>query len=183
MSFARLRAWDWVAFIAALALLFVTAADWYSTKQGDDLRRTQDRAQPQGALGGEIPRTLKREAGIAAEAQEKNAWQASGAIDRVILFGLLATAALGVLAAFSAASGRTSRSAVPPAALAAIAAAITALLVLYRVIQEPGADEVTTVKAGAPLALFVLGLIGFADASSLRSKREGPEPEPEQAAA
>ena len=181
MSFARLRAWDWVAFIAALVLLFVIATDWYSTKQGDDARRVQERAQPQGALGGEIPRQLKEEARIVAEGQEKNAWQVSGAIDRVILIGLLATAALGVLAAFSAASGRTSRRAIPPAALAAIAAAVTGLLVLYRIIQEPGADEVTTVKAGAPLALFVLGVIAFAGASSLRYQRE--DPEREQAAA
>ena len=31
MTFARLRTADWVAFVAALALLFTTAADWYST--------------------------------------------------------------------------------------------------------------------------------------------------------
>jgi hypothetical protein len=181
MSFARLRAWDWVAFIAALALLFVTATDWYSTKQGDDARRTQERAQPQGALGGEIPRQLKEEARIAAEGQEKNAWQASGVIDRVILFGLLATAALGVLAAFSAASGRVSRTTVTPAALAAIAAAVTALLVVYRVIQKPGVDEAATIKLGAPLALLVLGVIAFASASSLRAQPQ--EPEREQAPA
>ena len=40
-------------------------------------------------------------------------------------------------------------------------ASITALLVLYRIIQEPGFDELTTVQIGAPLALGVLGVIAF----------------------
>jgi hypothetical protein len=52
--------------------------------------------------------------------------------------------------------------------LAGLAACVTALLVLYRIIQEPGFDELTTVKIGAPLALGVLGVIAFACATSLR---------------
>jgi hypothetical protein len=182
MTFTRLRAWDWVAFIAALALLFVTAADWYSTKQGDEDRRIQKLSQPQGALSGEIDRNQQETAKIAAEGQEKNAWQVDGAIDRIILIGLLATSALGVLAAFAAASGRGGSGAFPPAALAGITAGVTALLVVYRVVQEPGFDEFTTVKIGAPLALLVLGVIGFASASALKLPRaEDDAPWEEQA--
>ncbi len=177
MTFARLRAWDWVAFIAALALLFVTATDWYSTKAGDAARQVEKNAQPHGAIAGEVERTVQHDARIEAESQEKNAWQATGAIDRVILIGLLATSALGVFAAFSAASERVWRGAIPPAGLAGITAGVTALLVLYRVVQEPGLDESTTVKLGAPLALLVLGVIGFASASALRAPpREGKAP-------
>jgi hypothetical protein len=40
--------------------------------------------------------------------------------------------------------------------------------VLYRILQEPGFDELTTVKIGAPLALGVLGVFAFAAATSLR---------------
>jgi hypothetical protein len=41
--------------------------------------------------------------------------------------------------------------------------------VLYRVIQEPGFDEVNTVQYGAPLALGLLGVIAFACAMSVRA--------------
>jgi drug/metabolite transporter (DMT)-like permease len=187
MTFARLRPWHWVAFIASLALLFVSATDWYSTRAGDEARRLEHLAQPHGALGGEVSRNVQEDAKVAAEGQEKNAWQVDGAIDRVILIGLLATALLGVLAAFYAASGREGHSALPPPALAGLAAGLTALLVVYRIVQEPGFDEATTVKLGAPLALLVLGVISFASASSLReepaerpAEREEEEEEEEQ---
>jgi hypothetical protein len=52
--------------------------------------------------------------------------------------------------------------------VAGLAACVTALLVLYRILQEPGFDEITVVKAGAPLALGVLGVMAFACATSLR---------------
>ncbi len=48
MSFARLRAADWVAFIAALALLLVTAVDWYSTIQGEQAREFEQSAPTRG---------------------------------------------------------------------------------------------------------------------------------------
>jgi drug/metabolite transporter (DMT)-like permease len=171
MTFARLSAWSWVAFIASLALLFVSATDWYSTRSGDEARRIEHLAQPHGALGGEVSREVQQDAKIVAEGQEKNAWQVDGGIDRVILVALLATALLGVLAAFYAASGRRGEGALPPPALAGLAAGITALLVLFRIIQEPGLDEATTVKIGAPLALVVLGVIAFASARSLTEEQ------------
>ena len=43
---------------------------------------------------------------------------------------------------------------------------------LYRVIQEPGFDDVNTVQYGAPLALGVLGVIAFACALSVRAEEE-----------
>jgi hypothetical protein len=52
--------------------------------------------------------------------------------------------------------------------------------VLFRIIQEPGLDEATTVKIGAPLALVVLGVIAFASARSLT---EEPAEEPASEAA
>ena len=58
---------------------------------------------------------------------------------------------------------------------------MTALLVLYRIIQEPGFDELTTVKIGAPLALGVLGVMAFACATALRGDSRGAAHEAREA--
>jgi hypothetical protein len=168
LTFARLRVSDWVVFVAALALLFTTATDWYSTKTGEEARRIQEQAQPDdGQTGGQVEREVEEDAGVLAEAEERNAWQEDGALDRLILVALLATSALGVAAAFWRASGRGSAG-LGAFGVAGLFACLTALLVLYRIIQEPGFDEITTVQAGAPLALAVLGVIAFACATSMR---------------
>jgi drug/metabolite transporter (DMT)-like permease len=170
MTFARLRLADWVAFLAALALLFVTAADWYSTKGGEQAREFEQGAPTRGE-GAE----LADDAAATAESEERNAWQADSGIDRLILVGLLGTAALAIYAAFMRAAGRRYAGALSATALAGLAAALTGMLVLYRIVQEPGLDDVTTVQAGAPLALGVLGVLAFACATSLRAEEEGTE--------
>jgi hypothetical protein len=167
MSFARLRAADWVAFLAALALLLVTAADWYSTKGGEQARQFEQSAPTRGE-GAE----LADDAAATAESEERNAWQADAGIDRVILVALLGTAALGVFAAFMRAAGRRRPGAIGATAWAGLAAALTALLVLYRAVQEPGIDAITTVQLGAPLALGGLGVIALACAISVRAEEE-----------
>jgi hypothetical protein len=63
---------------------------------------------------------------------------------------------------------------------------ITALLVAYRIVQEPGLDEATTVQAGAPLAVIVLGVLAFASGRGLRAEEAGDafrEPRPRTPAA
>ena len=164
MTFARLRLADWAVFVAALALLFTTAPDWYSTTRGEEARQIQKQA---GSGEGQVEREVEQDAGALAEGQERNAWQEDGTIDRIILVALLATSALGVGAAFWRASGRGSDG-LGAFGLTGLVACVTALLVLYRIIQEPGFDELTTVKIGAPLALGVLGVIAFASATSVR---------------
>jgi hypothetical protein len=164
VTFARLRLADWVVFVAALALLFTTAPDWYSTTRGEEARQIQKNA---GSSEGQPEREVEEDAGVLAESQERNAWQEDGLIDRIILVALLATSALGVGAAFWRASGRGSDG-LGAFGLAGLMACVTALLVLYRIIQEPGFDELTTVKIGAPLALGVIGVIAFACATSVR---------------
>jgi hypothetical protein len=179
VSFARLRVADWVAFVAALALIFTTAADWYSTQSGDEARRIQELAQPsEGEVVGQTEREVQEDAAALAEGEERNAWQPTATIDVLILIALLGTAALAVLAAFARASGRRDEP-LDATALAGLAAAGTALLVVYRVLQEPGLDDATTVKAGAPFALLVLGVIAFACATSVRADEvEGEHAEP-----
>jgi hypothetical protein len=176
LTFERLRPSDWVVFIAALALLFTTAPVWYSTKAGDAARKVQQEAQPdEGQPTGQSEAEVQREAGALADNAEKNLWEVKGTIDRIILIGILVTAALGVFAGFWRASGRTARG-IGPYGLCGLVACITALLVLYRILQEPGFDEVTTVKIGAPIALGVLGVYAIAAATSLRDDEPPAEP-------
>ncbi len=173
MTFARILRADAVAMIAALALLFVMALDWYGTNLGDDARRTEKLSEPQGALGGEVERNQQEDARLIAEREEQNAWQVEGAIDRLILIGLLATIVLAVGAAYLRAAGRRFDPPFTPSTLAAVSATATALLVTYRIIQEPGFDAATTVKAGAPLSLIVLGVIALACRAAMREEEAG----------
>ena len=171
MSFTRLRPVDWVVLVAAFALLFIAAADWYGTASGDEARRIQGLAEPTGALGGEVAREVRDQARTVPEDAEKNAWQTGGGIDRLVLAGLMATFLLAVVAAFRRADGKGTSAMLATA----FAAAVTALLVTYRIIQEPGFDDTTTVKVGAPLALIALGVLALASAQSARTE---PEPAP-----
>lgn len=176
MTFARLRLSDWVVFVAALALLFTTSLTWYSTTAGDEARRVQQEAQPdEGQPSGQSEAEVERAAGALADNAEKTAWEADDTIDRVILICILATSALGILAGFWRASGRSARR-LGPYGLCGLVACVTALLVLYRILQEPGLDELTVVKIGAPITLVVLGVYTFAAATSLRDEEAPEEP-------
>ena len=176
MTVRRLRVAHWVVFVAALALLLTTAADWYSTTSGEEARRIEEQARPDADLpGGQVQREVEEDASALAEGQERTAWQEDGAIDRLILVALLATAALGVAAAFRRAGGRESDG-LGAFGVAGLAACVTALLVLYRILQEPGFDALTTIQYGAPLALGVLGVMAFACASALREETREPRP-------
>ena len=173
MTFARLLRADAVAMIAALVLLFVMALDWYGTTIGDEARRQEELAQPEGGEGGQIERGVKEDARLIGEREEDNAWQVDGVIDRVILFGLLATVLLAVGAAYLRAAARRFEPPLTPSALAAVAATGTALLIVYRIIQEPGLDERTVVKSGAPLSLIVLAVIALACRSAMAEEEAG----------
>jgi drug/metabolite transporter (DMT)-like permease len=175
MTFERLRAADWVAMLAALVLLFVMALDWYSTAEGRNARQIQHQlsSQPKQDETADDLRDARQQAKEIAEGNEKNAWQANAAIDRVILLALLGTAALAVGAAFLRAAGRRFEPPWTPSGLAAIAAMGSAALVAYRIVQEPGIDQFSTVQSGALLAVVVLGVIGFASATAMRAEVAG----------
>ena len=173
MNFARLSRGHAVAMLAAFGLLFAMALTWYSTIGGDAARQIEELAQPRG-LDSEGLEDIREDARFAAESQERNAWQADGAIDRVILAGLLATIVLAIAAAYSRAAGRRLGGPVGPAAAASVAAALTAVLVAYRMLQEPGLDATATVEAGAPLSLGLLTAIAFAGSAAARAEEDDP---------
>jgi hypothetical protein len=176
VTFARLRLADWVVLVAALALLMLTAADWYSTALGDEARRTEEQADPSaGGAAGQVERDVREYASLRAEEEERNAWQPYGLIDWVILLGILGTVAAAVWAAFMRAAGRRYGDRISPSAIAGILAAATALLVTFRILQEPGFDGAATVKAGAPLALAALGVVAYAAATAVRAEDSGTE--------
>ena len=186
MTFERLRRADWVAFAAALALLLVTTVDWYSTKQGEDARNTLDRVEDLPPVA-EDREEAREDAQALAEREEDNAWQASATIDRIILILLLATIGAAVAAAFLRASGRRFEPPATPSAFAAIGGTLTAALIAYRIVQEPGLDAASTVKPGTPFAVAVLALLAVASARGLQAEERGdqfrevrePEQEPE----
>ena len=173
MTFERVLAADVAAMACALGLLFVMALDWYSTTAGEEARRIERFTEPRGALGGEVPRDVEERARASAEDAEKNAFQVTGAIDRVILAALVATVVLALAAGFLRAASRRFEPPVTPSALAAACACATALLVGLRMIQQPGLDAGTTVKPGAPLALVVLGMIALSCVVALRAEEAG----------
>jgi len=173
VNFQRLLRADVIAAAAAFVLLFVMALDWYSTAGGKEARRIEALSRPSGAAGGQAERDIQESAQFAAEGAEKNAWQASGAIDRIILLGLLATVAMAIAAAYLRAFGKRSEPPLTPSALTALAATLTAVAVAYRSFQEPGLDEATTVESGLPLALVALGVIALSCRAAMREEEEG----------
>jgi len=165
-----------IALVGALALLLVMAMDWYSTEQGDEARRIESITDnPSGAEAGEIDRRLNEEARFVAEDEEKNAWETDAVIDRVLLGLMLGAILLAVLTAISRAAGARPTKGLGPAGLAAILATAAAVVLAYRMVQEPGLDAATNVKIGAPLALLPLALIALGSSSALRADDEEAE--------
>ena len=168
MTFLRLRRGHAVAGVAALVLLLVSAMDWYSTKQGEEARRAERLALPEGAEGANVTRGLREEAEIRAEQEERNAWQADALVDRLLLLLLLAAVLLAFVAAARRAAGRPSVSA---SRLAFAVATAGALLITYRIIQPPGLNSAATVKAGALLGLLATGALAFGALRAFRGEQ------------
>jgi drug/metabolite transporter (DMT)-like permease len=172
VRFERLTRGHVVAAVAALALLLVMAMDWYGSTAADEARDVTKSAQTRGAQAGEAGRALKEDAQRVIARDEKNAWQEQRSFDRFILICLLACVFLPLFAAGYRAAGKRSEPPFTPSAIAAMVAAFTALLVAYRIINEPGNDVTTTVKIGAPLGLLCLAAIGLGSASAFQGEAD-----------
>jgi hypothetical protein len=172
VRFERLTRGHVVAAVAALVLLLVMAMDWYGSRAADAAREVSNSAQTRGAQAGEAGRALKEDADRVIARDEKNAWQEGGSLDRLILVMLLLSVFLPLFAAAHRAAGRRSEPPWTPSAFAAIVAAVTALLVAYRMINEPGNDLTTTIKIGAPLGLVCLAAIGLGAANAFQGEAD-----------
>ena len=172
MRLERLSRGQVLAAVAALALLLTMAADWWGTRLGDEARRIEETAQTRGAEAGEVGRAVKADARAVAEREERNAWQADALVDRVILVALLLAIAGALATAVQRSLGRRSRPPWSPAMVAVAAALIGALLVAYRIIQEPGVDSATTLKIGPLLAVVALALIAIGAAGTVQAEYE-----------
>ncbi|MEA2404080.1 MAG: hypothetical protein QOE08_727 [Thermoleophilaceae bacterium] len=182
MTFTRLGRGDLLAAVAALALLFVMAMDWYTTKEGQQIRDDSKLILPQ--LNNEVTPSLKQQAESAAQKFEKNAWQAHALIDRLILLAMLAAIVLALAAAVLQAADRRDR-ARRVSALTSFVALAAFVLIAYRIFQPPGLNDAAVVKAGAPLALLCTALItiGARIATISDRRREGEAPgEPDEPA-
>jgi hypothetical protein len=175
VTFTRLGRGDVLAALAALALLLVMAMDWYTTKEGQQLRDDSKLVVPQ--LNNEVTPSIKEQAENAAEAFEKNAWQADALIDRIILVAMLAAILLALAAAVLRAAGRRPR-APSVSALASIAGLVVFVLIAYRIFQPPGLNDAAVVKAGAPLALLCTALITIGARIATIAEREPPREAP-----
>jgi hypothetical protein len=184
MTFTRLSRGDLLAMVAALALLLVMASDWWTTKAGENARHVQHTILPQ-VNNQTTPSESQKEADFAST-QEKNAWQASALIDRLILIALLAAAALALVAAWARAANR-SLGPPSPSALASIVGLLASAMLVYRILQPPGLNAAAVVKVGAPLGLLCVGLLTLGSRVATMAERARPgaaaaaEPEPESA--
>ena len=159
-----------VAGLAALALVLVTTGvDWYGTKLGDDAQEIEEQTEDSsGAEAGEVSRDLNEQAGEVADRETDKAWEADALIDRILLALIGATILLAVVIWLTRTMGATPTRGLGPPGLCALLATAAAVLVAYRIIQEPGLDAGTTVKIGPVIALFLLGTIAISSSWSLR---------------
>jgi hypothetical protein len=177
VTFLRLSRWDWLAFAAALLLLLSMSVDWYTTKQGEECRRVESVQTPDGGVQGDlIGRDVRRDARECAEKREKNAWQASALIDRLILLALLVAIVAAVAAGFLRAAGRRFEPPRTPSAVASFAGLAAALLIVYRILQPPGFNPGAVVEGGAPIGLALAGFLAIAARSASRAEEEAPSP-------
>src|SRR3954454_5878410 len=145
------------------------APDWYTDKVGE-----QDRFYQHDIIPGYDTNTEPSQRQLEADAaskHEKNAWQASGAIDRVILLALLAAAGLAIAAAFLRAAGRDVGPP-SPSAIATLTGLFACVLIASRIIQPPGFNEAAVVKWGAPAGLLCAGLVAIGSRMATRADQE-----------
>ena len=163
-----------IALVGALALILVVGAvDWYGTELGDEAQRIEEATDDaSGAEAGEVDRRLNEEGEFISDRETDKAWEADAVIDRVILGLLLLTILLTVATVLARSAGGRATKGLGPPGLSALAATIGAILVAYRIVQEPGLDEGTTVKIGPLLALFALAAIAIGMSSALRQDEE-----------
>jgi len=145
MDFNRLRLGELIAGACGVLLLIVMFLSWY----GVGLE----------GVGGQIA----EQAGIDTTA---SAWQAFGFIDLLLFVAAIVAIAAAVLTA-------TQRSVALPVAASVIVTALgvlVTLLVLYRLINQPGPNDVVDLKFGAFLGLLLCAGIALGGFMSMKDE-------------
>ena len=169
----RWRLGDAIAVLAAFALLFIMAGDWYSTRTGEEAREIVNRQGTEEPGAGLFDDGAVADARVEAEQAERNAWQISSPLDLLVLLALLATIALTLAAAALRAAGRVYRDLQrSPSAIAAAAALATLLLLAIQAGARLDPDSDVTVQIGLPLAVGALGMIACGTGLALRDDRD-----------
>ncbi|MFL5885170.1 MAG: hypothetical protein ACJ77M_08885 [Thermoleophilaceae bacterium] len=176
MTFLRLTRWNWIAFIAALALLFTMSTIWWTSAQAQECRRGERLQTPPAVLRGpqsdQFGRDVRQSARDCAAKAERNAWQADGAADRILLAFLLVTVGAAVVAAFLRATGRRVHPPRTPSAIASVAGLTAALLLLYRILQPPGPNAGAVVEGTAYIGFILVAVVAFASRIAALRERE-----------
>jgi hypothetical protein len=144
----RLRDGEWIAGAGGVALLAAMFLHWY----GLDLGPVQDAVADFVDVGAEA-----------------TAWQAFDVLD--IVLALLALVPFGLV--LTQATRRSPSVPVAFSVLTALAGALAALLILYRIVNQPGPNDVVEVQAGAWLGLVASLVIA---GGGWRSMRVEPMP-------
>jgi hypothetical protein len=139
----RLRDGEWIAGAGGIALLAAMFLHWYALDLGP------------------VPDAVSDFVDIGAEA---TAWQAFGVLD--IVLALLALVPLGLVITQATRSSPS----IPIAftVLTTLAGALAALLILYRIVNQPGPNDVVEVQAGAWLGVLAALVIAGGGWRSMR---------------
>ena len=147
MDFSKLRTGELIAGVCGVLLLIVMFFSWYGI----------------GGSAGSILSAANIDTTV-------NAWKAFDFIDLL----LFVTALVAIGAAVLAASGRSVALPVAASVVVTVLGIIVALLVLYRIINQPGPNDVVDVKFGAYLGFLVC--LGIAVGGFLAMADEGATP-------
>src|SRR3954470_17921284 len=147
MDFSKLRTGELIAGVCGVLLLIVMFFSWYGI----------------GGAAGSILDAANIDTTV-------NAWKAFDFID-ILLF---VTALVAIGAAVLAASGRSVALPVAASVVVTVLGIIVTLLVLYRIINQPGPNDVVDVKFGAYLGFLIC--LGIAVGGFLAMADEGATP-------
>jgi len=144
MDLGKLRTGELIAGIAGVLLLIVMFFAWYG-------------------VGGSIGEFAEA-AGVDTDV---NAWQAFDFVDLLLFI----TAIVAIAAAALAASGRSVALPVAASVVVTILGILVTLLVLYRIVNQPGPNDVVDVKFGAYLGFLIC--LGIAAGGFMAMADEG----------
>src|SRR3954468_5590016 len=147
MDFSKLRTGELIAGVCGVLLLIVMFFSWYGV----------------GGAAGSILSAANIDTTV-------NAWKAFDFIDLL----LFVTAIVAIGAAVLAASGRSVALPVAASVVVTVLGIIVTLLVLYRIINQPGPNDVVDVKFGAYLGFLIC--LGIAVGGFLAMADEGAVP-------